>query len=62
MNGLTPQAITLAVYNKSCTEFGVTWQTEVRANPVLEYTDEADTAFERAVRVGGCVLRRYGYR
>lgn len=53
MNGLTPQAITLAVYNKSCTEFGVTWQTEVRANPVLEYTDEADSAFERAVRVEG---------
>ena len=53
MNERTPHTITLTVYNHSCTAFGAAWQTGVCGNPVLEYTDEADIAFERAVRVKG---------
>lgn len=53
MNERTPHTITLTVYNHSCTAFGAAWQTGVCGKPVLEYTDEADIAFERATRVKG---------
>lgn len=50
---LTPESITLSIYNKSCDKFGVTWHTAREGVPVLEYTDEADTEFINAKKVKG---------
>lgn len=53
MGKYIPSAITLSIYDKNATEFGVTWQTEEAGAPVLEYTAVDDTDFARAVRIRG---------
>jgi predicted phosphodiesterase len=50
-----PESITLSIYDKACSKYGITWQTKAKGNPVLEYTDEEDINYERSTKViGAC--------
>lgn len=51
--GVVPETLTLSVYDREAREFGVTWQTKERGDPVLEYTDVSDSDFKCARRVKG---------
>lgn len=53
MGKYLPTAITLSIYDKDATKFGVTWQTKEAGHPVLEYTTPDDTSFTNAVTVRG---------
>lgn len=53
MSLFTPESITVAIYDRDATEFGVTWQTDDRGTPVLEFTDTDDVDFVRATRIKG---------
>lgn len=48
---LTPESVTLTIYDKNASIYGVCWQTENSGTPVLEYTSADDVSFERATRV-----------
>lgn len=51
MANLIPESVTLCIYDREARRYGVSWVTEDRGEPVLQYTKEDDTAFAHAVTV-----------
>lgn len=45
------EAVTLNVYGKSAEKYGITWQTDEENTPAVQYTEESDPEFLRAVTV-----------
>lgn len=43
--------ITLTLYNREATDYGVCWMTDEAGEPVLEYTDVTDTDFAHVTRI-----------
>ncbi len=53
MSNFSPEAITVTFYKKHGDSYAVTWQTESKGQPMLEYTDIHDTDFRRSTKVRG---------
>ena len=51
MANLIPESVTLCIYDREARRYGVSWVTEDRGEPVLQYTKEDDPAFAHAVTV-----------
>lgn len=60
-NSFTPEAVTLTVYGRDTSAYGVCWYTAEIGGPVVQYTAEEDKRFERAETIYAEAIK-YGDR
>ena len=49
--GVTPEAVTLTLHGRDTSAYGVCWFTADAGEPIVQYTEERDVRFLRAVTV-----------
>ncbi|MBR5632647.1 MAG: metallophosphoesterase family protein [Clostridia bacterium] len=59
-NSLVPEAVTLTLHGRDTSAYGVCWMTAAVGEPVVQYTEEADARFLRAVTLSATAAEHRG--